>query len=248
MSGANEHGGMRRRWRRFQELKRLAKADSLGSKIGPGLCRGAEARLPPRRAGDRGRQAHLLPRQCRAGLGDGGFPLLLAKPGGGIDFRVGGGGADLFSEETARRSGIRPSMATIMERALTWAVMLPRVISGLRLAISQRRARTCSRPRFSRRSPSERDSRFLLDELLLHGGPVLEHVGADTGFGFGVGGGVGVEARGFGGTAVGHGSREDQVGKGYFLISDGVADLIFGHRWLRGVEKEEIGRGFRAAC
>jgi hypothetical protein len=33
--------------------------------------------------------------------------------------------------------------------------------------------------------------------------------------------------------AVGHGSREDQVGKGYFLISDWVADLIFGPRWLR---------------
>ena len=132
-------------------------------------------------------------------------------------------------------------MATIMERALTWAVMLPRVISGLRLAISQRRARTCSRPRFSRRSPSG----FLLDELLLHGGPVLDHVGADTGFGFGVGGGVGVETDGFGGTAVGHGSREDQVGKGYFLISDWVADLIFGHRWLRF---GEVGKLRERSC
>jgi hypothetical protein len=37
---------------------------------------------------------------------------------------------------------------------------------------------------------------LLLDELLLHGGSVLEHVGADTGLGFGVGGGVGVEADG----------------------------------------------------
>jgi hypothetical protein len=27
------------------------------------------------------------------------------------------------------------------------------------------------------------------------------------------------------------------VGKGYFLIGDGVADLIFGHRWLRSVGK-----------
>jgi hypothetical protein len=73
---------------------------------------------------------------------------------------------------------------------------------------------------------------LLLDKLLLHGGAVLEHVGAYPGFGFGVGGGVGVEADGFGGMTVGHGSREDQAGKGYFLIGDGVADLIFGHRWL----------------
>jgi hypothetical protein len=62
---------------------------------------------------------------------------------------------------------------------------------------------------------------------------VLEHVVADTGFGFGAGGGFGVETHGFGGLAVGHGSREDQVGKGYFLIGDRVADLIFGHKWLR---------------
>jgi hypothetical protein len=59
---------------------------------------------------------------------------------------------------------------------------------------------------------------------------VLEHVGADMGFGFGVGGGVGVETHGFGGPAVGHGSREDQVGKGHFLIGDGVGDLILRHK------------------
>jgi hypothetical protein len=34
---------------------------------------------------------------------------------------------------------------------------------------------------------------------------------------------------------VGHGAREDQAGKGYFLIGDGVADFIFGHRWLLGI-------------
>jgi hypothetical protein len=28
------------------------------------------------------------------------------------------------------------------------------------------------------------------------------------------------------------GAREDQAGKGYFLIGDGIADFIFGHRWL----------------
>ena len=43
-------------------------------------------------------------------------------------------------------------MATIMERALIWADMLFRVISGPRLAISQSLARTCSRLWFSRRS------------------------------------------------------------------------------------------------
>jgi hypothetical protein len=70
---------------------------------------------------------------------------------------------------------------------------------------------------------------LLLDELLLHGSAVLEHVVADTGFGFGVGGGVGVEADGFGGLTVRHGAREDQAGKGYFLIGDGIDDFIFGH-------------------
>jgi hypothetical protein len=75
--------------------------------------------------------------------------------------------------------------------------------------------------------------RFLLQEAIVHGGPVLEHVGADPGFGFGVGGGVGVETGSFGGLTVGHSSRENQVGKGYFLVSDEVADLTFGHKWLR---------------
>ena len=70
----------------------------------------------------------------------------------------------------------------------------------------------------------------LLHEAFDYGGPVLKHVGADTGFGFGVGGGVGVETDGFGGLTVGHGSRKDQAGKGYFLIRDEIVDLIFGHR------------------
>ena len=70
---------------------------------------------------------------------------------------------------------------------------------------------------------------FLLDELLLHGGAMLEHEGADTGLGFGVGGGVGVEADSFCGTTVGHGARENQAGEGYFLIGDGVADIILGY-------------------
>jgi hypothetical protein len=44
-----------------------------------------------------------------------------------------------------------------------------------------------------------------------------------------VGGGVGVEADSFGGAAVGHGAGEDQVGKGYFLIGDGIAYFISRH-------------------
>jgi hypothetical protein len=69
---------------------------------------------------------------------------------------------------------------------------------------------------------------LLLDELLLHGGAVLKHVCADTGLGFGVGGGVGVEADSFGGMTVGHGAREDQAGKGNFLIGDGSLTLFLG--------------------
>jgi hypothetical protein len=73
---------------------------------------------------------------------------------------------------------------------------------------------------------------ILLDELLLNGGTVLEHVGADTGFGFGVGGGIWVETGGLGGTTIVHGSSEDQAGKGYFLVGDGFGDVVFRHRWV----------------
>jgi hypothetical protein len=86
----------------------------------------------------------------------------------------------------------------------------------------------------------------LLDELLLHGGAVLEHVGADPGFGFCVGCRVGVQADGFSGLTVGHAAREDQAGKGYFLIGDGVADFILGHKWLRNL-REVRDRGFHCA-
>jgi hypothetical protein len=72
----------------------------------------------------------------------------------------------------------------------------------------------------------------LLDELLLDGVPMLMHVSADTRLGFGVGGGIGVETDGFRGTTVGHGSTEDQAGKRYFLVSDGVAGVVLRHRWL----------------
>jgi hypothetical protein len=59
---------------------------------------------------------------------------------------------------------------------------------------------------------------------------VLDHVGADAGLGFGVGGGFGIETNRFCGAAVIHGSGKDQVSKGHFLIGDGIADSIFGHR------------------
>jgi hypothetical protein len=74
---------------------------------------------------------------------------------------------------------------------------------------------------------------ILLDNLLLYGGAMLKHPGADTRLGFGVGGGVGVEADGIRGLTVGRGSREDQAGESYFLVSDEVVDVIFRHRWLR---------------
>jgi hypothetical protein len=67
-----------------------------------------------------------------------GMPGQAGQAGGGSGTAV--GEADIFCEERARGSGIRPSMATIMERALIWAEALFRVISGLRLAISQSRA------------------------------------------------------------------------------------------------------------
>jgi hypothetical protein len=54
---------------------------------------------------------------------------------------------------------------------------------------------------------------------------------------------------------VGHGASEDQAGKGHFLIGDGIADFIFGHRWLRFREFEkQLGAevstvwGSRVAC
>src|ERR1700693_1708785 len=127
-----------------------------------------------------------------------------------------GAGGDFFSEETAGRSGMKFCMATINERALTWPVMLPRVISGLRFGDFPEAGQYL----FAVQVQPVQSLGLLLDELLLHGGAVLEHVGADTGFGFSVGGGVGVEADGFGGTTVGHGAREDQAGKGYFLIGE----------------------------
>ncbi len=71
---------------------------------------------------------------------------------------------------------------------------------------------------------------FLVYQPFPDGGAVFSHVGADAGLGFGVGSGVGIETDGFRGAAVIHGSGHDQVSKGHFLIGDGIADSIFGHR------------------
>ena len=76
---------------------------------------------------------------------------------------------------------------------------------------------------------------FLVHQLFLNGGAVLDHVGANAGLGFGVGGGFGIETDGFCGAAVIHGSGKDQVSKGHFLIGDGIADSIFGYRSSRSL-------------
>jgi hypothetical protein len=79
------------------------------------------------------------------------------------------GGADFFSEEPARRSGISLCMATIMERALTWPVTLPRVISG----VPDWRFPSAGQDLFAAQVQPAQSLGFLLDELLLHGGTVL---------------------------------------------------------------------------
>jgi hypothetical protein len=70
---------------------------------------------------------------------------------------------------------------------------------------------------------------FLVHQFFPDGGAVLVHVGADAGLGFGVGSGVGIETDGFRGAAVIHGSGEDQVNIGHFLIGDEIGDGFFGH-------------------
>ena len=57
---------------------------------------------------------------------------------------------------------------------------------------------------------------------------MLKHVGANAGLGFGVGGGFGIETDGFRGAAVIHGSGQDQVSKGDFLIGDGSVTVFLG--------------------
>ncbi len=70
------------------------------------------------------------------------------------------------------------SMATIIARALTCAVTLPRVVSGLEVGDFPEAVQYL----FAVQVPGGACLlAFLLDELLLHGGAVLEHVGVDTG-------------------------------------------------------------------
>jgi hypothetical protein len=168
----------------------------------------------------------------RAGLGAGGFPLLLAKPGG-IDWRVnrwrggfllGGRGAtvvvairDQAFDGDDHGEGLDLGGHAVSSHVGVQVGDFPEAGQDSLAALIQPALLL----------------KFLLHEAIMHGRPVLEHVGADPGVGFGVGGGVGVETGGFGSLTVGHSSRENQVGKGYFLVSNEVADLILGHKWLR---------------
>ena len=175
----------------------------------------------------------------RAWLGVDGFPLLLGKPGGLIDLRGNG-----------RRGGfvLRGNSAAIRDQAFDGHDHCEGLDLAGNAAAGHFGAQVCDFPESGqdllaaqtlpalflhgtlRGKPGLAGQvGILLNELLLDGGPMLEHVGADTGLGLGVGGGVGGEADGFGGTTVGHGSREDQAGKSYFLIGDEVSDFIFGH-------------------
>ena len=71
----------------------MAKADSLGSKVGLGVMpggRGASPAEPGVGSGLGEARLVFFLAKCGAWLGVDGFPLLLAKPRGAIDFRVGG--------------------------------------------------------------------------------------------------------------------------------------------------------------
>jgi hypothetical protein len=180
--------------------------------------------------------------RVRAGVGAGGFPLLLAKPGGGIDWRVNG-----------RRGGFVLGGAGATVRIPIWDQAFDGDDHGEGLDLGGHAVSSHVGVQVGDFPEAGEDSLaalvqpalllgLLLHELFMYGGPVLEHVGADPGFGFGVRGGVGVETDGFGGPAVGHGSRENHVGKGYFLIGDEVAHWIFGHKWLRLPRSCEVAR------
>jgi hypothetical protein len=168
-----------------------------------------------------------------ARLRAGGFPLLLAKPSGGIDWRVSGrrGGFVLGGAGATVVVAIRDQAFDGDDHGEGFHLGGHAVSSHVGVQIGD--FPEAGQDSLAAQLQPALLLRFLLHEAIVHGGPVLEHVGAHAGFGFGVGGGVGVETGGFGGLTVGHGSRENQVGKGYFLISNEVADLIFGHKWLR---------------
>jgi hypothetical protein len=133
----------------------------------PGAGSGGAAPAEPGAGSVMPQGLHGLPRQagqagessCWAGVGVGcgvdGCGLMPAKPSGGMDLRVGrrwGGFLLRRDGETVDGAtvGMKFSIATIIEMTVTCPVMLPRVISGLRLAISQRRFSTSSRSGFGR--------------------------------------------------------------------------------------------------
>ena len=169
----------------------------------------------------------------RAGLGAGGFPLLLAKPGGVIDCRVNRwrGGFLLGGRGATVVVAIRDQAFDGDDHGEGFDLGGHAVSSHVGVQVGD--FPEAGQDSFAALIQPALLLKFLLQEAIMRGRPVLEHVGADPGFGFGVGGGVGVETGGFGSLVVDHSSRENQVGKDYFLISNEVADLIFGHKWLR---------------
>ena len=157
----------------------------------------------------------------RAGarLRAGGVPLLLAKPGGGIDFRINRwrGGFVLGRAGAAICISIRDQTFDGDDHGEGLDLGGHAVSSHVGVQVGD--CPEAGQDSLAAQVQAAPLVRFLLQETIVHGGPVLEHVGADPGFGFGVGGGVGVETDGFRGLTVGHSSRENQVGKGYFLVS-----------------------------
>ena len=139
-------------WNRAEQGDRTFGGFRGGKAVGEGGLAGARVRRRSHRGGA-GRLIFLLGKARLRVIGCGvGCSLLPGRPHGGIG--LGGRRGGFLPEETARRSGMKFSMAMIMAMALTCPVMLPRVISGLRLAISQRRSSTCSRSRLRRCCPS----------------------------------------------------------------------------------------------
>jgi hypothetical protein len=181
---------MSRPWRRFRGAKAVGEGGLAGVKDRAGGYAGGRRRVS-RRAGSgfglgESRLIFFLGK-CRAWLGVDGFSLLLAKSGGGIDIRVGG-----------RRGGflLRGAGATVRDQALDGHD------HGERLDLSGNAAAGHFGPQvgdfpeagqdlFAPQVQPTQSLGFLLDELLLHGGAVLDHVGEDAGLGFGVSGGVG---------------------------------------------------------
>jgi hypothetical protein len=173
-------------------------------------------------------------------------PALLTKPGGFIDLRGNGwrGGFVLGGRGTAIRDeafdgddhGERLDLAGNAPAGHFGAEVgdFPEAVQDLVAARSEPALSLHGTPGQVHGTPGQAGQvGILLDELLLDGGAMLQHVSADTRLGFGVRSGVGVETGDLRGTTVGHVSSEDQVGERYFLVRDGVADLVFGHRWLR---------------